>query len=166
MNKIKLFLAFVIAGTSASAYAQQVKPTIKKIIYVPYFLQLSGKDTVHFIRDRLEVNENGYAHYTITYYTRPRSTYDTTYQLPDTLIARLNKIFNVKSDLESFRISDKQPNGFAYKGELIFISFMDLIGKTHSYIDAWPYMSKEFNAALKASIYRARISTDKDFVLG
>ena len=80
------------------------------------------------------------------------------------MIGKLNKIFNSKSNLESYRISDKQPNGFAYKGQLIFISFIDPKGKIHNYIDAWPYMSNEFNTVLKAAIHRARITTEKEFV--
>ena len=165
MKLIKSFLLAICLFAFSFANAQHVKPTFKKLVYVPYFLRLSGKDTAHFIQDRLEVDENGQAHYTIIYYTHPRHTYDTTYQLPDTLTAKLNKIFNARSNLESYRISDKQSNGFTYKGQLIFISFTDLKGKTHNYIDAWPYMSKDFNVTLKSAIHRARNSTDKDFIL-
>jgi len=164
MDRIKILLLVVTAFVVSASQAQQVKPKFKKLLYVPYYLSLSGKDTVHFIQDRLEVNEQGMGHYTITYYTHPHHTYDTTYQLADTLVAKLNKIFNEKSDLESYRKSDKQDNGFAYKGQLIFISFTDLKGKTHNYIDVRPYMMQEFNAVLKAAIQRARITTEKEFV--
>ena len=165
MNNLKFFLLTIFLLLFGLANAQNVKPEFKKLVYVPYYLFLSGKDTVHYIKEYLEINENGQAHYTTIYGHHVAKARDTTYQLPDTSIAKLNTIFNAKSNLESYRIADKQPNGFIYKGQLIFISFTDLKGNTHNYIDIKPYMSNEFNAALNAIIHRAINTTYKDIIL-
>ena len=165
MNLIKLSLVLTFFSVvSFSVQAQNVKPKFKKLIYVPYYLQLSGKDTVHYIGEYLEINENGQAHYIIAFTSRPEVR-DTVYQLPDTLIEKLNKIFNEKSKLDSYRIAEKQPNGFIYKGRLIFLSFIDLNDKPHYYIDVKPYMSPEFNMVLDAIIHRARHVTYEDMRL-
>jgi len=166
MNLIKLFLILAFfCVVSFSAQAQNVKPEFKKLIYVPYFLQLSGKDTVHYIGEHLEINGDGQAHYTRIYGNHVAEARDSTYQLPDTLVTKLNKIFNGKSNLESYRIADRLPNGYVYKGQLIYISFTDMRGKVHQYIDVKPYMSKEFNATLAATIRIAKNITRKDIVL-
>jgi hypothetical protein len=150
---------------STTIQAQNVKPKFKKLIYVPYNVDLSGKDTIHYIGEYLEINENGQAHYTVIYGGNVAEARDTTYQLPDTLITKLNKIFNGNSKLDSYRIADRQSNGFIYKGRLIFISLTDLKENTHSYIDVKPYMNQEFNAALNATIHRASNITYKNIIL-
>jgi hypothetical protein len=166
MNLIKLsVLAVLLCVFSISIQAQHVKPKFKKLIYVPYNVDLLGKDTIHYIGEYLEINENGQAHYTIKYGGNIAEARDTTYQLPDTLITKLNKMFNDKSKLDSYRVTDRLSNGFTYKGRLTFISFIDLKENIHFYIDVEPYMNKGFNAALNATIHRASNITYKNIIL-
>ena len=166
MNLIRFVaISILLCAFSITIQAQQVKPKFKKLIYVPYYVDLSGKDTIHYIGEYLEINENGQAHYTIIYGGKVAEARDTTYQLPDTLITKLNKIFNGKSKLDSYRVADRLSNGFIYQGRLIFITLTDLKENTHSYIDVKPYMNQEFNAALDATIHRASNITYKNIIL-
>jgi hypothetical protein len=166
MNLIKfVVIPIFLFVFSITIQAQNVKPKFKKLIYVPYNVDLSGKDTIHYIGEYLEINENGQAHYTVIYGGNIAEARDTTYQLPDTLITKLNKIFNDKSKLDSYRVTDRLSNGLTYKGRLIFISFTDLKENIHFYIDIKPYMNKGFNATLDATIHRASNITYKNIIL-
>jgi hypothetical protein len=160
-----LFLFAIVLFAFEKVDAQQIKPKFKKLAYVPYYIGLSGKDTVIVIRDYLEINEKGLAHYTVIYGSHVPSARDTTYQLPDTSIAKLNKVFDGNSNLESYRIANKLPNGMVYGGQLKFISFTDYNNVTHCFIDVKPYMSRYFNTMLDEIIHRASNVINKDISL-
>jgi hypothetical protein len=152
MNLIKLFIiAMLLCASSISMQAQQVKPKFKKILYTDFYLNKSDKNHTLNLINYLEIDENGKARFKLK--NNP-GILDTTYQLNDTLIVRLNKVFNGDIKLKSFMVKDKYPEGTYYMGSLHFIKFVDYKNLTHNFIVVPPFMDQNFNELLEDILFR------------
>ncbi len=156
MNFAKIFLTLFILTAHATVNAQQIKPKFKKLQCATYTTDLSGKDTIVICTEYIEINEIGQANYKSKIGRRVDLFMDTTYQLTDTLIAKLNKIFDGNSKLYSYMIADKLPNGTHYGGPLKFIRFTDNNGITQNFIDVRPLMSRNFTVLLDEIVHRPK----------
>jgi|GEM_PF-1000758 len=146
MNLIKqsLLIAFIDL-VSFSVQAQNVKPAFKKFVYVTYSASsISNKKTIR-PEVIMELNSEGIMHRFFNIYfdnSANLSFYgailggDTTYRVSDSLISKLNKIFEKKTNLiqpTEFRKSHKKED---YHGPYMFISFTDNNGGIHNLIIA------------------------------
>lgn len=121
---IVLFVILLFWGFRGRA--QQSKPVFKKITYVYYRFNKIGRKNSVLIEHWLEVNATGMLHIASNsndgeHYTGLGT--DTSFLLPDTTINELNKIFNGRRKLSSYRNTGRQPDPGFFAGPLIFLSY-------------------------------------------
>jgi hypothetical protein len=142
MCKTRLLFSFIFLSISYNVTAQDVKPEFKKFVYATY--RASGIGNKKVIRPEviMEVNSEGVMHRFFNFYFDNSANLsfngglagDTTYQVPDSLISKLNEVFDNKPNLvqqTEFRKLHQKQN---YYGPYIFISFTDNNGVTHNLI--------------------------------
>ncbi len=145
MNLIRLpLVAAFFSIISFSSQAQNVKPEFKKFVYVTYQASDIGNKKVIRPEAIMEMNDEGTMHrFSNTYFDNSANlsftgilVADTTYQVSDSLMSKLNKVFEDKTNLiqpTEFRKSHKKQD---YHGPYIFISFTDNNGGIHNLIIA------------------------------
>ena len=145
MNLIKLLpIAIFFSVVSFSVQAQNVKPEFKKFVFVTYRASDIGNKKVLRPETIMEVNGEGTMHrFSNTYFDNSANlsftgvlVADTTYQVPDSLISKLNKVSEDKTNLiqpTEFRKSHKKQD---YHGPYMFISLSDNNGGIHNLIIA------------------------------
>jgi hypothetical protein len=146
MNLIRLsFIAVILCAFSISTQAQSVKPAFKKFVYVTYLASSIGNKKTIRPEVIMELNSEGFIHRFFNIYfdnSANLSFYkailggDTTYRVSDSLISKLNKIFEEKTNLiqpKEFRKSHKRED---YHGPYMFISLTDNNGGIHNLIIA------------------------------
>jgi hypothetical protein len=144
MSNTKLLFSFVFLSISCTVAAQNVKPEFKKFVYVTY--RASSIDNKKIIRPEaiMEVNSDGIMHRFFNIYFDNSANLsfrgmlggDTTYQVADSLISKLNKIFKDKSNLVQPREFKKSNKSGDYYGPYMFIQFTDNNGSTYELIIA------------------------------
>lgn len=145
MNLIKLSLSLVFFSVvSFSVQAQNVKPAFKKFVFVTYRASDVGNKKVIRPEAIIKVGSDGIMHrISNTYFDNSANlsftgilVADTTYQVPDSLMSKLNRVFEDKSNLvqptEFRKLHKKQ----SYYGPYMFISFIDNDRSTHNLIIA------------------------------
>jgi hypothetical protein len=142
MNKIKIFLVIAVAFITYTSGAQQVKPKFKELKLITYTIEGLGAGQYVVITHILEIDKNGLAHKLDNFYLDGYIK-DTTYQIPDTLIVRLNKIFNGDLPLERHRITDRMPGEYEGPPEFISYQAVNKITDNFGFIDS--YIDKELN---------------------
>ncbi|WCT10178.1 hypothetical protein [Mucilaginibacter jinjuensis] len=144
MHKSTLFyLIAAVVFFKTTADAQEiVKPTFKYLSHITYSVTLNEKVE---IRDIVEINEKGQLHLRSKYYN---GVADTTYQLSNNTIKKLNEIFNGNTPLNSYMTTKKLQNGHHFAGPLEYLDYIDQQNKSHQIIIVEPFMESRFNEAL------------------
>ncbi|HEY9002527.1 MAG TPA: hypothetical protein VIM89_14315 [Mucilaginibacter sp.] len=152
MNLVKLSLlaAFFIA-VSFSAQAQNVKQKFKHFTYVDYYLDNSDKNQKFNIIQYIDINETGFVHLKLK---NNVGILDTVYRLPDTLMIRMNNVFDGNKQLKSLMIKDKYPEGTYYGGSLHFLKYTDYRNISRNFTMVPPFMDQDFNDLLEDIIFR------------
>jgi hypothetical protein len=139
MNRISTLIVSLLAfSVTFSTTAQQVKPKFKELKLIEYTIEGLGKGQYVVITNILEIDKNGHAHDLANFYLDGYIK-DTTYQVADTLMVKLNKIFNGDMQLEKHRKIDRLPG--KYEGPPMFITYqaanntIDSFGFIDNYID-------------------------------
>jgi hypothetical protein len=145
MYKAKLIFSLILLSVSCAVVAQNVKPGFKQFLLVTYRPNDPVNPGKMKIEKSLEINGKGHAELKLNY---TEGIADTTYQLSETLITRLNKIFNGKQELKSYMIKDRFPEGTTFRGALLYLSYTDDKDVIHNFIVVPPFMSQEFNDLL------------------
>jgi hypothetical protein len=146
MNLIKLSLIAVFFNVvSFSAQAQNVKPKFKKFVYVTYRTSDTGNKKTIRPEVIMELNSEGILHRFFNIYFDNSANLslnnailggDTIYRVSDSLISKLNKVFEYKPNLvqpTEFRNQHKKQE---YYGPYMFISFTDSNGSNHNLVIA------------------------------
>jgi len=157
MNSLKFFsLAIGIFVCANIANAQSVKPAFKKLWFASYETAKPGKVKAVAVKDLIEITETGAVHFRTVYYN---GVADTTYQLAEDLIIKLNKIFNGDKKLESRMVANRLKPGEHYAGNLSLISYVDHKDKIDNFIYVEPFMNDQFNDLMqKLPILPSKVS--------
>src|ERR1700744_1971898 len=107
MCKSKLLLSFIFLLISYVAVGQNVKPEFKKFVYVTYRASNIGNKVIVRPEVEMEVNRDGVMRRYFNFYFDNSANLsfngglggDTTYQVPDSIVSKLNQIFENKIDL-------------------------------------------------------------------
>lgn len=147
MNNIKCFFAVVFSIIiSSSVSAQQVKPKFKELKLIEYTIEGLGKAQYVVITNIVKIDKNGRLHNLANYYLDGYIK-DTTYQVADTLLVKLNKIFNGETQLEKYRKTDQLPG--KYEGPPMFITYQ-AANKT---IDNFGFIDSHINRDLHNAVW-------------
>ncbi|MBS1530679.1 MAG: hypothetical protein JSU01_10250 [Bacteroidetes bacterium] len=131
MNKIKIFLVLITLLTSVLVTnAQLVKPKFKELKLMTYIIEGLGTGQNVVITHMLKIDKNGLAHSLDNFYLDGYIK-DTTYQVPDTLMVKLNEIFNGGAPLERRRKIDRMPS--QYEGPPMFITYQAANGAVDNF---------------------------------
>jgi hypothetical protein len=151
MNLFRLFvIAVCITALSTATQAQQVKPIFKKLVYAVYRPTLSNNKKTVRIQDYLEIDSNGmfrniYIIYKDDYgnhLSYEGRMWDTIYRMPDSIIIKLNKVFNGSKKLADHMVTYKLKEGALWAGPFHFLTYTDdnnkmdnLVVVTPSFLD-------------------------------
>nr|WP_294943434.1 hypothetical protein [uncultured Mucilaginibacter sp.] len=138
--QFSFFFAFTLFCSVANA--QKVKPLFSAITDVIYETNSQNKAV---IKNIVEVNSQGVVHYRSVWYN---GIADTTYQLQDTTINKLNKFFNGTKPLTGYMLTDKLKPGHHFGGDLEYVSYTDTRNKTDSFILVTPFLIPALNDVL------------------
>ncbi|EHQ26664.1 hypothetical protein [Mucilaginibacter paludis] len=131
-----IIIVLVISFLQNCLYAQKPQLQFNKLISVSYDLDSSGKKIN--ITSYREIN-NGKVKVIEKLY---KGISDTTYLLPDSMIERLNLIFNDKQKLRSYLKTNKELKGH-YAGSPYFISCTHRDNTIDNAIIESPYLEKD-----------------------
>lgn len=105
----------------------------------------SDKEKIVF-RDVVDIDENAQIKFKSKYYN---GVADTTYQLSNNIIKKLNNIFNGSNSLNSYMVTNKLRSGSHFAGPLQYLKYVDGHNKTFEFIIVFPFMAERFNEALR-----------------
>jgi hypothetical protein len=136
----KILITILILSNTTLLAQSKPKPLFKKLVAISYEIHGSGKTKKIIVTDYTEINGDRVHVKTVTY----RGIIDTSYVLPDTMIVRLNEVFNGKDELKS-HIKVKRIKGFG--GDESFISYTDDKNNLHNFIAVDIYMDNKLSIA-------------------
>ncbi|TSD64831.1 hypothetical protein FFF34_013095 [Inquilinus sp. KBS0705] len=142
MKQFKIFLTLLVIGRAATVNAQQVIAKFRSLTYVTY--EIAGKKAV--IKDIVEISEDGKARCRSVWYN---GIADTTYQLTESKLKQLNRVFNGAKPLKSFMESTKLPENEHFAGPLEYVVYTNNLGGEDHLTIVSPFMNNEFNEALE-----------------
>lgn len=156
MYKIRSCPAFfIVLIISISANAQHIKPKFKNLTVVAYSYIVGQTNNRAFLNHSAQFDADDSLRFKSNNFTRVKpgdhrpfkfGMTDTTYVIPDALVAELNKFFSNKKPLKSHMITDKLPNGEeGYDGEIFYISYTNDDGVTDTFIAVPPFLDKKLN---------------------
>ncbi|MES2275382.1 MAG: hypothetical protein V4592_05130 [Bacteroidota bacterium] len=148
MNLYRPIIAFLLLFSTTTLSAQNQSLLFKKLTLITYEVSGSGKNKKISITDQLEIN-NGTVHHITKIY---KGIADTIYLLPDSMIARLNSVFNGKRQLKSYLKIKKLPPGH-FGGQPYFLSYTDQKNIIQNFIVVDIYMNQEFYSAFNLLSY-------------
>ena len=142
---MRTLLSFLLAFNvfCSVANAQKVKPLFNTITDVVYRTDSKNNPVIENI---VEVNAKGVVHYRSVWYN---GIADTTYQLQDTSITKLNKFFNGAKPLTGYMLTDKMNPGHHFAGPLEYVSYTGNGNKTDSFILVAPFVIPALNDVLR-----------------
>jgi hypothetical protein len=145
MRSKKVFLLTALLAIASGLLAQtKISPKFKHITYVTYGRNVFNRAEAFSIKDLLEIDETGLAHFKSQYYN---GVADTTYQLSNEAIRKLNIIFNGKDKLKTNIVRTQMEEGSHFGGSYDYVSYIDKAGNKDELIVVMPFMKDEFNAA-------------------
>ena len=145
MKSKKLFLLTALLAIASSLLAQtKITPKFKHIIYATYGRSVFNRAEAFSIKDLLEIDEAGVAHFKSQYYN---GVADTTYQLSNEAIRKLNIIFNGEAKLKTNIVRTQMEEGSHFGGSYDYVSYIAKAGNKDELIVVTPFMKDEFNAA-------------------
>jgi len=143
---LRLALSGILLLTLTSLSAQTVKPSFKKLILAEYKVDtIKGRQEISITR-QLEINENGQLHIKAVY-SYDNNIVDSTYQLPDAELIKLNHILERGFPMKTYMVTQKEPPGAAFGGSLVYITCTHINGETENFIWVFPFMDTNFNEA-------------------
>lgn len=144
MRKIILLYLLVVSFITFTKAQPRVKPLFQHLVFITYQVEVSdGKQKV-IIKEMADVDTVGRVHLRVKLF---KGVADTTFQLNNEGINKINGICNGQKRLSSYKKMDKLRDGVSFGGEPQYVYYIDGKGNNDELNFISPIMEPKFNNA-------------------